>query len=720
MATSKKPLALFVLSLLFVATLLFLVNEYMNERTETAEAVYKETGELLDDVAEEANRFGNERVGELELIAKYIAIISDDKVELQSFLKEQNGKMPFLTGLGFITPDGEIMAADGSRFSVKEQESFDRAMSGHITTSDLFNFEQNPDLQVTAISVPVMKDGKVIGVLSGVISMSNIIHRLVNETSLLGTVYLIKDEQIVYSSGEVLSSFDSTHKSQQILEKLANSPSGVVVEDQKSAHYLFYKTAWNDWITAVDSAGHPDMERMLAKRWHYTFIASVVFLTLLGSYLYFIKLEKRQWRASRHDVLTQLGNLVKLEEDADYLHRVKKKSYTIILLNLREFKNINNWAGYENGDQILVEAGKRLDDGLTEKHMTYRIGGGEFAVLLPGDRTRKQAEEITAELCELIHRPFESENRETIRLKVYAGIRNVQVNLKGTAAQFIHDVVFACQEARRLTEMPYAYFTDELEVLDRERKLFVKELSDALNKEEFKLVYQPIFCLKDDKIVSFESLLRWHSSEFGLVSPIEFIPFLEESGMILEVGDWIIKEASLQVSKWREEGHPDLYVTVNVSVKQLLDKSFISRVHDILLETKATPDSLVFEITESVVVEDSEKALQTVTRLNDLGISTALDDFGTGYSSLAILTLLPFQYLKVDRSFLDDLDGEESQAASVLKGIVSIASGLGQVTIMEGVETKEQLELLRTIGADRIQGYYFSKPVPPDDAYKLL
>lgn len=720
MGTTKKPLALIILSLVFVVTVLFLVNEYKSERTETADAVYKETGELLDDVADEANRFGNERVGELELIAKYIAIIADDKEELQSFLKQQNSKMPFLAGLGFISPDGEIMAADGSRFSVKEREAFDRAMSGHITTSELFNFEQNPDLQVTAISVPVNKDGKVIGVLSGVISMTDIIHRLVSDTSLLGTVYLIKNEQVVYTSGDEISEADSIHKSQRILDEIPNAPSGVVVEDEKSAHYLFYKMAWNDWITAVDSAGHPDMEKMSAKRWHYTFIACLVLIMSIGSYLYILKLEKRQRRAARQDVLTQLGNLVKLEEDVNYFQQEKQESSTIILLNLLEFKNINNWAGYESGNQILMKVGKRLSDGLVERHTTYRIGGGEFAVLLPGNRTRKQAEEITANLCDLIQRPFESVNHETIRLKVYAGIRNVDVDSKGKATQFINDVVFACQEARRLTETPYAYFTDKLEQLDSERKLFVKELSDALNRGEFKLVYQPIFSFKDDKFVSFESLLRWDSAEFGMVSPLEFIPLLEESGMILEVGDWIIQEAAIQVRKWRSEGFPELYVTVNVSVKQLLDESFISRVQDILLETKASPDSLVFEITESVVVEDSEKALQTVTKLNDLGISTALDDFGTGYSSLAILSLLPFQYLKVDRSFLDDLDNADSQAASVLRGIVSIASGLGQVTIMEGVETKEQLDVLKEIGADRIQGYYFSKPVPPNQAFKLL
>lgn len=720
MRTTKKPLALIILSLVFVVTVLFLVNEYKSERTETSEAVYKETGELLDDVADEANRFGNERVGELELIAKYIAIIADDKEELQSFLKQQNSKMPFLAGLGFISPDGEIMAADGSRFSVKEREAFDRAMSGHITTSELFNFEQNPDLQVTAISVPVNKDGKVIGVLSGVISMTDIIHRLVSDTSLLGTVYLIKNEQVVYTSGDEISEADSIHKSQRILDEIPNAPSGVVVEDEKSAHYLFYKMAWNDWITAVDSAGHPDMEKMSAKRWHYTFIACLVLIMSIGSYLYILKLEKRQRRAARQDVLTQLGNLVKLEEDVNYFQQEKQESSTIILLNLLEFKNINNWAGYESGNQILMKVGKRLSDGLVERHTTYRIGGGEFAVLLPGNRTRKQAEEITANLCDLIQRPFESVNHETIRLKVYAGIRNVDVDSKGKATQFINDVVFACQEARRLTETPYAYFTDKLEQLDSERKLFVKELSDALNRGEFKLVYQPIFSFKDDKFVSFESLLRWDSAEFGMVSPLEFIPLLEESGMILEVGDWIIQEAALQVRKWRSEGFSELYVTVNVSVKQLLDESFISRVQDILLETKASPDSLVFEITESVVVEDSEKALQTVTKLNDLGISTALDDFGTGYSSLAILSLLPFQYLKVDRSFLDDLDSTDSQAASVLRGIVSIASGLGQVTIMEGVETKEQLDVLKEIGADRIQGYYFSKPVPPNQAFKLL
>lgn len=720
MPTSKKLLAFVLLSMIFVGTVLFLANEYEAGRSETAQFIFKETSELLEGVADEANSFGNERVGELELIAKYISVIADDKEELQSFLKEQNRKMPFLVGLGFISPNGEIMAADGSRFSVKERASFERAMSGHITTSELFDFEQNPDIQVTAISVPVSKNGKVIGVLSGVTSMSDIIHRLVSETSLTGTVYLMKNEQIVYSSEDTVSEQDTRAVSQRILTDMTESSSGVIVEDEKKAHYLLYKTAWNDWVTAVDSGGHPDMKKLSVRKWHYTFIASLVLLMVIGSYVYLSKFEKRQYRTSHTDDLTQLGNLLKLEEDIDNLKHENVQSATLILMNLRGFKKVNNWVGYESGDRVLVEVGKRLSSGFTDRHTTYRIGGGEFAVLLPGDKTREQAEKVASELCDLIQRPIENVNEETIRLTVYAGIRSIDSQTKRQASQFLHDVVFACQEARLLTNVSYAFFTEEMEQLDNERKLFVKELSAALGREEFKLVYQPIYSFADDRIVSFESLLRWDSSVFGMVSPLEFIPLLEESGMILEVGDWIIEKAAVQVSEWRRQGYPELYVTVNVSVKQLLDDSFISRVQRILLETKAVPESLVFEITESVVVEDSETALRTVTKLNELGISTALDDFGTGYSSLAILSLLPFQYLKVDRSFLDELDSGTSQAASVLRGIVSIASGLGQVTIMEGVETEAQMELLKTIGADRIQGYYFSKPVPPHQAFELL
>ncbi|WP_432352154.1 bifunctional diguanylate cyclase/phosphodiesterase [Sporosarcina sp. A2] len=720
MSKSKKPLALIVLTCLFIATILFLVNEYNNERIENAEAIYKETGELLDDVASEANRFGNKRVGELELIAKYISVISDNKEQLQLFLKEQNNKMPFLAGLGFISPDGKIMAADGSVFEVKERKAFERAMSGHITTSDLFLFEQDPNKKVSAISVPVIKNGEVIGVLSGVVNLSDVIHRLINNTSLLGTVYLLKNEQVVYTSKDAITHDDAIHEGKQILDKISNSVSGVIVEDEKTAHYLFYKEAWNDWITAVDSAGHPKTEKVLAKRWHYTFIGVLIFFSLLGSYMYIYQSEKQQRQQSYRDVLTGLGNLIKLEDDCGYLREVKQKPYTLILFNIKEFKNINNWAGYENGDEILRTVGKRLSDAVDLKYSTYRISGGEFALLLPGERTQAEAEQLTEDFCALLERPMYVVSHDTIRLDVYAGIRNVSTDDNGKPLQFIHDVVFACQEARSLTEVPYAFFTKKLALLDSERKLFVKALSDALNQQEFRLVYQPIYSFQEEKIVSFETLLRWDSKEFGMVSPIEFIPHLEESGMILEVGDWIIQRAAIQVGAWRANGYPDLYVTVNVSVKQLLDDSFISRVRDILLETNAAADSLVFEITESVVVVDSEKALQTVTKLNELGISTALDDFGTGYSSLAILSLLPFQYLKVDRSFLDDLETHESQAASVLRGIVSIASGLGQVTIMEGVETKEQLDLLRAIGADRIQGYYFSRPVPPDEAFRLL
>ena len=719
MPTSKKPLALLLLFLLFLGSIVFLVNEYKSEKIETSEAIYKETSELLADISAETNRFGNEREGELELIAKYIAVIGDDQDQLQSFLKEQNSKMPFLIGLGFIDPTGNILAADGSHLTIKERDSFERAMSGHMTTSDLFPLEQDPEVQVTAISVPVKKDGIVIGVLSGVVSLSDIIHQLINDSSLQGTVYLMKDDHLVYSSKEGITYSESKETRDLLTLALKESESGVIKESKEDAHYIFYDTAWNDWVTAVDSFGHPDMKKMVGKKYHYTFMGAGILLALVAIYFYILKLVNRHQTISHLDAMTGVGNILKLEEDGEYIQHKKKSSYTIILLNLREFKNINNWAGYESGNAVLLEVARRLTEDFEEKHTTYRVGGGEFVVMLTGSRTKEEAEAKTIELCEIIRAPIYIEGHEGVWLDVYAGIRHVGVHEEKTA-QFLHDAVFACQEARELTEVPYAFFTEELESLSTTRKIFSKELSEALSTKEFKLVYQPIYSFKEDSIVSFETLLRWDSKRFGMVSPAQFIPLLEESGMIIPVGDWIIEEAAMQVGKWRAQGYPTLYVTVNVSVKQLLDEAFIGRVQEILAKTNTTPDSLVFEITESVVVEDSEKALQTVTKLNKIGISTALDDFGTGYSSLSILRLLPFQFLKVDKSFIDDMESRDSDAASVVKGILTIASGLQQVTIIEGVETANQLSLLKELGADRIQGYYFSKPVPPDEAFLLL
>ncbi|GKV69616.1 hypothetical protein NCCP2716_21140 [Sporosarcina sp. NCCP-2716] len=719
MKMSRKLLALAVLAAVFAGSVFFLQAAYKNDHQETADAVYKETGELLDDITKETNRFADERLGELELMAKYIETFADDREKLQHFLKEQDDKMPFLAGLGFIYPDGEIMAANGSWYDIQEEDAFERAMSGQMTMTDLFTLREKPDVRVTAISVPVWQNGNVIGVLSGAISLSDIIHELISETSLDGTVFLLKDDEIIYTSDDSLAKDELLSKQNLITRGEESAPNGIITENRKRARYIMYKRAWNDWTAAVDSSGNPAMDSLEAKRSNMILVGLAIFLLLACLYGYYERLVRRQLRETRIDELTGLGNAMQIDEDGLALQRSRKQDYTTILLNLREFRKVNNWAGYETGNDVLAEVGKRLKAHMTGKDNVYRIGGGEFAVVLIGSRSRQEAEAAAGELIGLLKQPIVLDGMEPIRLDAYAGIRHYRKE-EGAAVHFVSEAVFACQEARQQTDYPYAYFTEALAELNNDRKLFSKELAEALALDEFRLVYQPIYSVQEDRIVSFETLLRWQSAKFGMVRPDQFIPLLEESGMILQAGDWIIEQAALQVKGWRAQGFPELYVTVNVSVKQLLDDTFLCRVKNILSETGASPESLVFEITESVVVEDSEKALATVTALNELGISTALDDFGTGYSSLSILRLLPFQYLKVDKSFLDDMTSRESQAASVVKGIISIAAGLRQVTVIEGVETAEQLGILKELGADRIQGYYFSRPVPPEDAFDLL
>ena len=233
------------------------------------------------------------------------------------------------------------------------------------------------------------------------------------------------------------------------------------------------------------------------------------------------------------------------------------------------------------------------------------------------------------------------------------------------------------------------------------------------------MVFQPIYNLSTKKITSYEALLRWDSPIIGQVSPVEFIPLLEESDLIIPVGRWILRKVTAQMKQWEEEGHEDFQVAINISVKQMMHPDFLYEVKSIIHETNISPQRLVFEITETVAVQNIELATQILTELNNLGVKTALDDFGTGYSSLSILKLLPIQQVKVDRSFIVEMEQDGEKSLVILQGVLDIVNNLGMSTIMEGVETLDQLELLREMGAHKVQGYLISRPVVAELAIEL-
>ncbi|MGG3806518.1 bifunctional diguanylate cyclase/phosphodiesterase [Metabacillus fastidiosus] len=711
----RRILIYSLLIIIFTSVVILTIANYQSTKKYVLTSVERETKELLSNFSAEAKRFSNERIVELELMAEYIVLSVHNEEELVQFLHKQNSKMPFFTGLGFINPEGEITASDGQQFPVKEKESFERALNGEVMFSDIFTLHQDSTKKVTAISVPVRKNGEIIGVLSGVVNMEDIIGELFAETSLPGSVFLLKDDEVVFSPSKDKSFQEIVPDVESLLNEISNNDNGSILIDKKLEHYIMYEHAWDDWVVVVDSGSNPDTGTISDTFWRNTLFVAVALLVIFIVLFYVRQLEKREKNMRKRDLLTGLGNRVQLEEDLALKLQAGHKM-TLYFIDLDRFKEINERIGYQAGDQILFEVSRKLKQ-FADKDYLYRIGGDEF-VFIANSKSEQEEKEIASEIVRMMENPLQVSGEGSIWITSSVGVRSS--TSKDQVDIMMQDATFAVQEAKKKGGHQFVYFTEQLAALNENQRLLVNHLNSALEKGEFYLVYQPIYGFSSEKVVSFETLLRWKSPILGEVGPVKFISLLEENDSIIAVGRWLIREVALQVKHWENEGYKDIVVTLNVSVKQLLHPNFLHDVCSIIRETNVRPEMLVFEITESMVIQNIELATQTLLALNDLGIQIALDDFGTGYSSLSILKMLPIQYLKVDRTFVKEVESDGGVSHTILKGIIDIANGLQLKTVMEGVETIEQLTLLKKMGAHRIQGYFISKPVLPEIAIEFV
>ncbi len=714
---SKRQIQAYVLlSLILLTVVALTIINYQDTKEYVIETVDNETNELLKNFTDETNKFSNERVAELELIANYLVLLDGNDEEIIEFLANQRDKMPFFTSLGFINPKGETLAGDGSRFKVNQIESFERALQGEVVFSDLFPLYQDPDQIVTAIRLPVKKGDEVIGVLSGVVNMGNILGSVAKESSLPGSLYLFKEEQLVFSTTD--EPFDNRFDyAADIKEQMKVKESGSILVEEDSAHFVMFQRAGADWTVLVDSYTNALDNRISTIFWRNTLVVAVTFLILCGILFYIRRNEVREDNLLKRDLLTNLPNRVVLEEKLKRdLDPTNFKKFTLFFVNLDRFKEINERNGYQIGDRVLFEVSNKIQE-FANRNDLYRVGGDEF-VLLVSTQDEEELKTMTTALVKLMGEPLELSSFESIWMTLSLGIRKSE--LGDWPDLMMQDATFAVQEAKKLGGNRAVFFSQELANQNERARLIANNVVHALHNNEYYMVYQPVYELSKQKIKSFEALLRWESPLIGAVSPIEFIPLLEDNDLIVPVGRWIIRQVALQVKQWENELHDGFHVAINISVKQMMHPDFMNDIKSIIQEVGISPSSLMFEITETVAVQNSELASVLLTELNEYGVQTALDDFGTGYSSLSILKLLPIQHVKVDRSFLMIMENEGEKSQIILQGILDIAKNLGMTTVMEGVETEEQLFLLKEMGAHKIQGFLISRPMVAELAIKLI
>ena len=408
---------------------------------------------------------------------------------------------------------------------------------------------------------------------------------------------------------------------------------------------------------------------------------------------------------ARHDSLTNLPNRVVLAEalEKTIAHCQRGKSAALHFLDLDFFKNVNDTLGHAIGDKLLVAVAERLRKCVRPSDTVARLGGDEFAILQTFIERPEDATTLATRAIEVIRAPYEIDG-QIIVIGASVGIALSPAN--GTTSEaLLKNSDLALYRAKDLGRGAYHFFELALNQKMQARRTIEADLRVALIEQQFELHYQPLVSIETRKIYGVEALLRWRHPIRGLISPLEFIPIAEETGLITSIGEWVIHEACRAAAAWPS----DIRVAVNLSPVQLRRSDIVRTITDALAASNVDPERLEIEITESSLLEASDTVLEILQRLRDLGIGVALDDFGTGYSSLSYLQSFPFTNLKIDRSFIKEL-GSKKGASEIVKAIVAIAKAVNMKVTAEGIETEDQLQQAIVCGCTEFQGYLFSRP----------
>ncbi|GGA75832.1 hypothetical protein GCM10011369_17100 [Neiella marina] len=422
------------------------------------------------------------------------------------------------------------------------------------------------------------------------------------------------------------------------------------------------------------------------------------------------KNNQRFQMAASYDATTGLPNRSMISDQiAQQLSAAPEQPVAVLQIGLDRFKHLNDRFGHEVGDKLLQHVANLLKKGLRESDFFARFSGDEFICLCLVDNQR-QAVMMANRLINIIEQPLQATFGVDFYVTASAGIA-LYPDHADTPANLLRNADMAMQQAKKSGRNQSVLFKQSLRLEHNVRARIDHELRKAIVKNELSLVFQPQISTVYGELVGVEALLRWQSSELGTVSPAEFIPMAEENGQIVELGLWVIKNACLVLRQWQHNQRRPINMSVNVSAGQLTDPNFLKNVTEIINATGVDPTGLTVEITESTAISEMDNVRNLLEQLSGLGIRIALDDFGTGFSSISLLRQLPFDSIKIDRSFLSNLT-RESQDWYIVKAIQDLASALGHEVVAEGVETNQQLSLTRELQCDVVQGYVFSRPLP--------
>lgn len=429
------------------------------------------------------------------------------------------------------------------------------------------------------------------------------------------------------------------------------------------------------------------------------------------------RVEEKIRHMARHDALTDLGNRIlfrdSLEEALSGLQETE--SVAVLCIDLDRFKNVNDTLGHPVGDALLQTVADRLRSCIGQNDIATRFGGDEFAIIQRGPVPQPEAaSDLARRIVRIAGEPYEIEGQQIV---IGASVGIAVAPIDGTDADtLLKNADMALYSAKSDGRGVYRFFRDEMSLQSQTRRLLELELRRALLADELCLHYQPMFSIEDRRVVGFEALLRWNHPARGLVAPNEFIWLAEEVGLIVPIGQWVMEQACREAVRWPAY----VGIAVNVSPVQFRDRTFVDQVLEALKNSGLEPHRLEIEITERVLIADAPTTIAILHRLHELGVRIAMDDFGTGYSSLGYLRQFHFDRIKIDRSFIADLDENDQGSLAIVRAVAGLSSSLNIATTAEGVENEQQFERLRTEGCDTVQGFLLGMPAPAEDVTRMF
>ena len=427
------------------------------------------------------------------------------------------------------------------------------------------------------------------------------------------------------------------------------------------------------------------------------------------------QLEARIEHMAYHDGLTGLANRLHLLERLEKMlaGRRSPENFTVFCLDLDHFKQVNDTLGHHIGDTLLRAVSDRLRETVRESDLVARTGGDEFIVVQTSAISAQSAATLANRIIDVVGAPYNLFGHHVdVGVSVGIAFSGGEVS---DAGELIKRADLALYRAKQDGRGEFRFFEAEMNERLQARRRLERDLRQALPNQQFELYYQPVVCLEDNKVTGVEALVRWHHPERGLVSPGEFIPLVEEIGLAAPLGSWVINQACSDAARWPNE----VKVAVNVSAAQFRKPGLVDTVATALEKTGLKSSRLEIEITETALLEDSETTIRILDQLRELGVRIAMDDFGTGYASLSYLQKFPFDRIKIDRSFIDEVN-KDGNAGEIVKAVISLSKGLGMSTTAEGIETREQFDVVRAEGCSDVQGFLISQPRPRGELESLF